>query len=147
LMNEDPVITGAIAGIAANIAKDLVNLITNLLHWTIYYYWPMAASVFVPQEQSGKFGALVLGFLADFIIGGAFGVTLYYMIAFTGKRHFILKGLGLAWLYWIFLFGILVNFHFVRITPTDIGSNLSAFLSHSALGLVAALWLKRMMRA
>jgi hypothetical protein len=146
-MNEDPVITGAIAGIAANIAKDLVNLITNLLHWTIYYYWPMAASIFVPQEQSGKFGALVLGFLADFIIGGAFGVTLYYMIAFTGKRHFILKGLGLAWLLWIALFGMLVNVHFVRITPTDIGSNLSAFLSHSALGSVAALWLKRMMRA
>jgi hypothetical protein len=146
-MNEDPIVAGATAGIMANIAKDLVNLITNLLHWTVYYYWPLAASVFVPPELTSKFGALVLGFLGDFIIGGAFGVALYYFIAFTGKRHFIFKGLSLAWLLWIVLFGMLVNVHFIRITPTDIGSNLSAFLSHSALGMVTALWLRRTMRA
>jgi hypothetical protein len=146
-MDEDPIVAGATAGIVANIAKDLVNMITNLLHWTIYYYWPLAASVFVPAESTSKFGALVLGFLGDFIIGGAFGVALYYLIAYTGKRYFIIKGLGLAWLLWIILFGMLVNVHFIRITPTDIGSNLSAFLSHTALGSVAALWLKRTMRA
>jgi hypothetical protein len=146
-MNEDPIVAGSTAGLIANIAKDLVNLLTKLLNWTDYYYWPMAASVFVPEDLTLKAGALILGFLGDFIIAGAFGVALYYFIAFTGKRHFIFKGLSLAWLLWIVLFGMLVNVHFIRITPTDIGSNLSAFLSHSALGMVTALWLRRTMRA
>ncbi len=146
-MKEDPIIAGATAGLIANIAKDAGNLISILLNWTNYYYWHLAASIFVEPESVKKPGALFLGFLGDNIIAATFGIILYYLISYTGKRFFIIKGLGLSWLLWVFLFGAVINLDIVRITPTDIGTNLSAFLNHSLFGIVSALLLKKIMKA
>jgi hypothetical protein len=72
------------------------------------------------------------------IIGGFWGIVLLYIIKFTGKSYYYIKGLDLGWLVWLTFFGGIVNLHIVRITPTDIGSSLSAFIENSTFGLTAA---------
>ncbi len=141
-MEEDLIVTGALAGVIGNIFKELFNYVSVALGWAKYSYWQVAASIFVKPENVNQFGAKILGTLGDFLLGASFGVLLLYLLNKTGRRYFEIKGLGLAWLLWMGLFGLVVNFEVVRLTPTDIGTSLSAFFSHSILGLGASLWLK-----
>lgn len=142
-MKEDLIVTGAIAGTIGNICQLLFNFGCFLIGWTKYTYFQIAASVFVVPDRVNTWGALLLGMLADLVVGASFGIALLYIVNKTGNKFLAFKGLGLAWIMWLVLFGLIVNIHIVRITPTDIGTNQCAFFSHLILGLVTAWWLKR----
>lgn len=137
-MKQDPIIYGGIAGIIGTIAKEAVDFISVAVGFSKHTYWHVAASIFVHPQEVTKVGGVVLGALADMIIGAFFGVLLLYFIKFTKKDYLYIKGLGFSWLIWLFLFGMVVNLHIVRITPADIGTSLSAFIEHSLFGLTAA---------
>ena len=137
-MKPDPIICGGFAGILGTIAKEIIDLVDFSIGWSKILYWHLAASVFVLPRDVNKFGALIIGALGDMITGAFFGIVLLYLIKFTGKNYYYLKGLGLGWIVWLTLFGVFVDFHIVRITPTDIGTSLCAFGEHSVYGLVVA---------
>ncbi len=136
-MKSDPVICGALAGIIGTLAKEIVDFLSVTIGWSKYLYWNLAASVFVLPKDVHQPGALIIGGLADIIVGSFWGIVLFYIIKFSGRSYSYIKGLGIGWLIWLSLFGAVVNLHVVRITPTDIGTTLSAFVEHSAFGLTA----------
>jgi len=138
----DEVLVGAAAGLLGTIAKELLQLAFGALGWSKHQYWHIAASVFVLPGEVAKPGGLILGALGDMITGALLGAVLVLATRVIGRRYLLLKGLGFSWLVWIGLFGLIGNLHVIRITPVDIGTGLSTFLSHSLFGLVTA-WLAR----
>jgi hypothetical protein len=137
-MKQDTLIYGAMAGIAGTIAKEAIDFLSVVLGWSKYLYWHIAASIFILPEEVTQAGGLILGALGDLVAGSLFGIVLLYILKYTGKDYLYFKGLGFGWLIWLGFFGLVVNIHIIRITPTDIGTSLSAFLEHSVFGLTTA---------
>ncbi len=142
-MKPDSVIIGGMAGFIGTIIKEILDFLNVLIGWSKYLYWHLAASVFVQPTAVNHPGALILGALGDLITGAMFGVILLYTIKLTGKDYLYIKGLAFGWLIWLGVFGLMMNIEIVRITPTDIGSNLCAFVEHSVFGISAAWFIGR----
>ncbi len=137
-MKQDSIVSGAISGLIGTIAKEIIDFISVAVGFSKETYWHVAASIFVKPAEAATPVGQALGALADLITGAFFGVLLLYLIKFTGKDYLYIKGLGLGWLIWLAVFGIVINLQVVRITPTDLGTSLSAFIEHSVFGLTAA---------
>jgi hypothetical protein len=137
-MKQDPIIFGGMAGVAGTIAKEAADFLSVAVGFSQETYWHVAASIFVLPKDTMKPGGWFLGAVADMVTGAFLGILLLYLIKFSGKNYLYLKGLGFSWLIWLVLFGLVVNLHIVRISPTDIGTSLSAFIEHSVFGLTAA---------
>ncbi len=138
ILKQDPIIFGGMAGIVGTVAKEAADFVSVTVGFSKHLYWHVAASIFVQPEEVTKVGGWILGALADMITGAIFGVILLYFIKLAKKDYLYLKGLGFGWFIWLSLFGFVINLHVVRITPTDLGSSLSAFIEHSIFGLTAA---------
>ena len=138
-MREDPVMIGAIAGFIGTVVKEVLNGISVMFDWSGKLYWHMAASVFVLPHDVKKPGALLLGALGDFITGAFFGIAVVYVLRLTGRRFAYIKGLGVAWMVWLGLFGLVANLDIIRLTPVGIETGLSGFVTHTFFGL-ATVW-------
>lgn len=142
-MKPDTIIYGGLAGVVGTIIKEIFDFVSFGLGWSKHLYWHIAASIFVLPKDIYKPGALFLGLFADLVISAFFGVALIYLIKRTGEKYLYMKGLGFGWFIWLLLFGAIINLHIVRITPTDIGTSLSALLEHSIFGLTMAWFIGR----
>lgn len=137
-MKQDPIIFGGIAGIIGTIAKEILDFIFVAIGFSKYSYWNIAASLFILPKDVNRSGGWILGALTDIIASAVFGVILLYVIKFTGRKYLYIKGIGFGWFIWVLFFGVVINLHVVRITPTDIGTSLSSFFEHLIFGLTTA---------
>ena len=104
---KDPLILGAFAGLTANLGKMLGNVFNkNVLKVSDINYSELAAGIFMTEKELKKPAGLVVGTLADFVIGAIMGIPIVYILRYTGKDHAALKGFG-----FVILPGLLIWSH------------------------------------
>lgn len=139
---KDPIILGIVAGLAGNAVKLAGNLINRYAFRKSDVTYPeIAAGLFMTKREREKRVGRVTGGLADFVLGGALGVPLVYLLRYTGRDHAALKGLAVGHLAWITVYGALGRGLDSQkgVFPLNADTNLSALLNHSWFGLTAAL--------
>ena len=142
---KDPLILGAVAGLTANLVKILGNDFNKkVLKVSDIIYPELAAGIFMTEKERNKPAGLVVGTIADFVIGAIMGVPMVYLLRYTGKDHAALKGFGFGNFAWVSLYGAVGRmFGTKSLYPLNAKTNLSAFINHSLFGIITALIIKK----
>ncbi|WP_366922782.1 hypothetical protein MFMK1_003255 [Metallumcola ferriviriculae] len=134
---KDRILLGTVAGLAGDIAKNVIDEISHKNKLSQRSFRETAAGVWVKKNSEAKsLQGQILGGLLDLGMSIAGGVGIVYLLTETGRDRLITKGLisGVG-------LGSMINFMIGalpqnKIKPTDATSNLSYMVSHAAYGLI-----------
>ena len=129
---------GLIAGTLGNVAKDGINYLAYKGGWSEVLYGHLAASLFAEPEKVRQPKDFVVGQLVDMTWGALSGVPVVYLLSWTGRDHYLLKGAAMGVLWWQVVYGLFPRLRMLQVDPQETETNLSALLNHLAYGLVAA---------
>ena len=129
-----------ISGIIGVVVRDLYDLAMVLFAHSKNAIWNIASDIFVSTPQVHTFLGVILGLLADMVVGGLLGILVGFTIKLTGPKNYWLKGLGIGQVAWLFFFGILLHNlpHIEKTAPVVAGPNILSYIGHSIFGLVTA---------
>ena len=138
--NDDPFLLWVIAGVIGVIARDIYGAFAKLIGLATHLIYNISADLFVHNQEVFSVPGYILGFLADFVVGAMVGILIGLLLEWRGLKHYLLKGMGVALLTWLFLYGML--FHNLpttaQLAPKDALSNISGFISHAIFGITTA---------
>jgi hypothetical protein len=136
---QDKVALGAVTGVAASLPGLLFNLFSVLLGTTEHYSFQLSAGVFLREDLLSTAGGLVLGGILWELTSAFLGVLIVYVLHFTGKEFWWLKGplTSIPFTYILF-FGFVFDIHPTHVVPRDLGSNFSLLGENIVFGLAAA---------
>jgi len=103
-MSKDKFTLCVIAGIIGIAFRDTYDLGLKLIPLK-NVIWNVASSLFVSPSEVHTFMGTILGLLADMVIGATLGVLIGLLIKLTGPKNYVLKGIGIGLLDWLFLWG------------------------------------------
>lgn len=137
---EDHFYLWVISGIIGVLIRDIYSFLAKLVGLAKFFIWNVGADLFVHGKEVQSFLGTILGFLTDAVVGGMLGVAIGLLIEWRGFKHYLLKGMGVGLLAWLFFFGILFHSlpHTKDTAPHNALSNISAFIGHSIFGMATA---------
>jgi hypothetical protein len=139
-IKDDHFLIWVFSGIIGVLSRDIWSLLAKWIDLAKFNVWNIGADVFVEPYQVQTVLGTIVGFLTDFVTGGFLGVIFGLFIEWRGPKHYLLKGVGLGLLAWLFLFGIVFHTlpHTQTTAPKDALSTISAFIGHSVFGFSMA---------
>ena len=129
---------GIISGIFANLLNNILDYIFYLIGINKYHMWQIAASAYLKIEDTKTIPALIIGAISDYSTAALMGVSIIYLLYFTGSENFWLKGMSIGGMWWLFAFGVILRAKIGRIDPIDIGTNLYHAAEHLLFGIIVA---------
>ena len=100
---DDPIMHGTIAGLVGGIALTFYGLFMKFLHLTDRIFIDYG-EIIILGHQSGYFP--VVGVIAHLIHTSLWGVIFSFIMKFGRKKYYVLKGIGLGMVIWLFSLGI-----------------------------------------
>ncbi len=134
----DRVVLGLAAGMLGNLAKDGLDYLAYKKGWSELLYGHLAASLFAEPEKVRQPKDFVVGQLVDMTWGALSGVPVVYLLSWTGRDHYLLKGAAMGVLWWQVVYGLFPRLRMLQVDPQETETNLSALLNHLAYGLVTS---------
>lgn len=122
----DTITIGSIAGIIATLVFISVNYIFKLLGYQFTSTWEATAGIFLASNLIHTPLGKIVGFLGEYIVGASGGITMAFILKFTGYDYYILKGLGMGALFWLVGVGIIGKL--INLTPKIADEPLTNFL-------------------
>ena len=135
----DKVALGAVAGILGSIPPLALNLVLTTAGISKYYSFQISAGAFLEKQLTGTPGGLILGGMAWELSSAILGILIVYVIYFTGKEYWWLKGIltATAFMY-VLLFGFIFDICTEHLTPKDLGSNASLLCENILFGVTSS---------
>ncbi|MBM7625076.1 hypothetical protein [Sporohalobacter salinus] len=127
---------GIIAGLIANTVGTVLNYISYYFGLTKYLPSHIASATFLPKSKVNCFLGLTIGLFADYGVAIFFGITITYLLYYTGTDYMWLKGISVSLLYWLLLFGMGLQFGLSKINPSQLNTNLIFLIHHILLGII-----------
>jgi len=134
----DRLIAGAIAGVAANVVKMGIEHSSQFLGLTQETGMKKAAGFFLSPRKTMSPKGKIIGFIGDYSIAAFLGVFASYLMTFTGKDYYLLKGLTVGNFSWSFMNGVLAQLGGSKVKANDPNTYLTSFIAHTAFGLTKA---------
>ena len=129
---------GIFASIIANIPINILDYFFYSIDINKYHMWHIAASAYFKVADTDTIPGLITGAFTDYFTASIMGVTIIYLLYFTGTEYFWLKGLSVGAGWWLFAFGVILRSKIGRIDPIDPGTNLYHIFEHVSLGILIA---------
>ncbi len=138
---KDRMLLGTVSGVIGNLAKEMAAGILIRNGRGNLSGPDMAAGIFLNRRQMlyKRRKNKLVGVITDNAIGAMLGVLNTYMLSYTGKDYYLLKGLGCGHLAWVSLFGLLTKMGGSSKHPMSVDDNFNSFISHGVYGLVTNL--------
>ncbi|MCK8827734.1 hypothetical protein MWH25_08250 [Natroniella acetigena] len=135
---KDKLTFGAAAGMIANIFKNI--FVFGLYFFNIIQYttWHMASSSYISKDRINTLGSLIPGAVTDYFMASIMGIIIMYLLYFTGKEHYIFKGVMVGLFYWVAIYGIVMSLETTYINPDDLITTLSQIAAHLIIGSLTA---------
>lgn len=134
---------GIFLGLIANTIRVAFDYIAYYFNLTKYVPFHIASATFLPKSKVNSFLGLTIGIFGDYSVAAFFGLTIVYLLYYTGSEYSWIKGISIGLLYWLLLFGMGLQFGLSRINPSDFGTNLTFFVNHILLGIVVVWIIKQ----
>ncbi len=96
----DQIMHGAIAGIIGAIVQSAFALIAKTLHFTDRVFLDYGEVLILGRDVGGM--ASIIGAAAHLMNAAVWGIIFSYIMRFSKKRYYILKGMGLGIFVWLF---------------------------------------------
>ena len=139
---EDRITLGIFAGITANIVRNIVGFISFFAGLQDYHIWQFAASAYVTTEEAQSVG-MIVGLFSDYMIASLLGVFAVYFLLYVGFNYYLLKGIFIGGLAWVFIFTIVVSTGISKINPNSTTGSISYLFNHLLLGVLIVIILKK----
>lgn len=143
---KDTPLFGACIGAAASLGKDLFSYLLSFFGLSGHYFWELAAGMFISLEVISEPSSVVIGLLANLIVGALLGILFLYLLKMTGVRFIITKGLLFGLFVWVAVYGVLRAWHITSVAKDRPVHVLFAVLAHLAFGLLLGLLAHRFRR-
>lgn len=138
---------GITAGLISGLVKDIIDLITYSLKITDNLFGYLASGIFTNPHSARTITGIIVGYLADFVMGGVFGVIFVYFIKATEPEYILTKGTGFGLFLWIAVLGTVKALKITTVPPQNPLTVLIMFFTHALFGLVVGLIVKKYGRA
>lgn len=141
IIKDDHFYLWIISGVIGVVVRDIYSFLAKLIGLAKFYIWNIGADLFINGKEVHSFFGYILGFFTDIVVGGLLGVAIGLLIEWRGPKNYIIKGMGVGLIAWLFFFGILFHSlpHTKDTVPNNALSNISAFIGHSIFGIVTAI--------
>jgi hypothetical protein len=103
---KDSILLGFVAGMLGAVPGRLLNKAEFKLGITDSRYEEMAAMLFVNRKDINKPKGKSVGKIANGLLSSMVGITTTYVLRLTGRDYFLLKGIGVASLAWLGIYGV-----------------------------------------
>jgi hypothetical protein len=97
----DTITIGSIAGLISSGVIMIYSLILDLLGFKFIAIWESAASIILDAKLLHTPIGFLIGLVVHIGLGCACGVMLAYILRFTGKDFYLMKGVGLTAIIWL----------------------------------------------
>ena len=139
---KDRVILGAFSGALSTTLLNFLDFLSIILHTNEWHIWQIAGSLFFTQEELKTIIALVLGGITHTTLTSCVGVVICYILFFTGRSLYIIKGIGVFLLFWIILFGGTLRLGITSISqPLGVPTNFAHFTGHLLDGILTSFFI------
>ena len=134
---KDRLLLGLIAGLGANIPKLAIGLAGKKLKTAEIDGPDIAAGIYISGHKLATLPGVITGYIADATIAGILGTVTVYALSFTGKDHYLLKGLVTGQIMWQGIYGLMSSFGVTRVKAARPRTILNELVSHTAFGIAA----------
>jgi hypothetical protein len=135
---KDKIALGTMVGMIASIPQILINVLAMQTGFAQHYAFQYAASIYVYKNLTYTFWGLLFGWLVWESMAAGLGVITTYLIYWTGKDYWWLKGLLISnTVMFIFLYGFFFGLEAPKIVPWDLETNWTLFIENLAFGITA----------
>jgi len=141
---KDKMFLGVIAGLGANVIKNILGLSTMKFGLAEIDGPHRAAGMLVPPHKIADPKGMLVGYLADSVIAGTLGVVTLGGLMLFGKKQAPLKGALVGAGMWTMLYGILGTLGATKVNPISPSTVLSEFVVHTIYGAATATLLTKM---
>jgi len=135
---KDRISLGLLSGFIANIPKEALSELLYRKGIEKGRFASMAAGVFIPKKSALSKKGILFGLTHDFMLASTLGIPLVYMLSFTGKDKWLIKGLLAGGLGFGVLRGLMANVGPGKAYPNDPLSNISMTLGSLMWGTIAS---------
>lgn len=138
--NSDTITIGVIGGLIASVVMMTFDWVINLIGLHFTPPWVVSGHILLNTDVLSTTMGILLGFSIMFMLGAGFGVIVAVIIRLTGKDYYLIKGLGIGFLFFIGNTGMMQNV--AEIVPwmrSEITSTIMALLNFIILGSVSSL--------
>ncbi|HOP69068.1 MAG: hypothetical protein WBK48_01440 [Dethiobacteria bacterium] len=139
----DSILAGALAGWLGNVPKEIMTWSFHFLGWIKYTFVHIASGFYYSAENLGAPLSLLTGAITDWVIAGAFGVMLLFILRYTGTDYAVFKGMGFGAVFYILAFGIGMALDISRATLVTPLPDFLLLMAHFVIGGVSGWALKR----
>ena len=143
LQIKDKITLGVFTGILANVIRNIIGSISYFIGLQDYHIWQFAASAYLEIEEAKSLRGIIVGSFTDYMIAALLGVIAVYFLLFVGLKNFIVKGLFIGGIAWLFVFTIAVRTGISRLNPNSFHGSLSFLFNHLLLGVLIVLFIKK----
>lgn len=135
---KDRMILGTLAGLGANIVKNILGASAMKLELAEIDGPHRAAGMLVPPHKIADPKGKLVGVLADSIMAGTLGVASLSILKLFGKKHAVIKGGLVGAGMWTMLYGVLGTLGATKVNPVSPSTVLTEFVEHTVFGAVTA---------
>lgn len=139
----DKIALGTFAGFIGSIPGLLVNFLSYQLGHSNYYSFQLAGGVYLLKNLTGSLSGIILGGIAWESMAGFLGILLVYLIHFTGRDYWWLKGIVISnGIFYILIYGFFFSLGGgpvgPKVVPWDIKTNYTVLLENLIFGLTTS---------
>lgn len=140
----DEIALGAAASLVATIPQVIFDFISYQLGFSKYYAFQISGSIYLTRGLAGKGEGLILGGLVWEFMAVLLGVFTVYILKFTGRDYWWLKGIAISnMVMFIIIYGLLHSLDSATIIPLDFQTNLTLFIDNIIFGLIMSYLISR----
>jgi len=136
---KDKLILGAFSGVLATTILNVVDYLSVILHASKWHIFQIAASLYFNQNEVTTIPALIIGGFTHTTLISLAGIIICYILYFTGRTLYIIKGICVSLFLWIMLFGGALSLGITSIVqPIGTPTNMAHLSGHFMAGILTS---------
>lgn len=141
---KDRITLGLLCGFFGNIPKTILNDVSYRKGLEKTRYGEIVTGIFVPKRAAVSKSGVKFGFAGDYFLASLLGIPLVYLLSYTGKDNYLLKGWAGGMAGMGLFRALIANIGPGKTYPKDVLTNSLMSISSSIWGITAAALIVRL---